>query len=515
MLLRNPIIPGYHPDPSVCRVGEDYYLVNSTFEFFPGVPIFHSRNLANWEQIGYVLTRRSQLELEGCRNSGGIYAPSIRYHDGMFYMITTNVTWKGNFVVHAERPEGPWSDPCWIDQNGIDPSLFWDDDGKCYYCSNGRNDGVRGIWAFEIDPMTGAILSDKKMVSAGCGGPATEGPHFYKRNGWYYLMVAEGGTEYQHSEVILRSRSIWGPYEECPYNPILTHRSRKNHEIQGTGHADLFEDQNGNWWAVFLAYRNFSHALLHNLGRETFLAPVTWTDDGWPIIGEGGHAELLMDVPLPAEPAPVCHDLVYDFAAGIPLRFEYTRNPDLRHFTTDPEKGTLTLHGTNVTLSEPGTSPTVISVQQTAFCTCTETVLDASSCTAARAGLSAYYNNDYHYDIYLSRQNGDLYVGFTKAVHDMTVELARVKVPDSGSITLRIVSDREKYSFYYVPESGESVFVGSGHNAGLSTEGTKTMTFTGTMFALFAENGDGTFRSFSMKETEDPVYRETLPGYQA
>ena len=155
MLFKNPVIPGYNPDPSICRVGDDFYLVNSTFEFFPGVPIYHSRNLVNWELTGYCLNRRSQLELEGCRNSGGIYAPTIRYHKGMFYMITTNVTDKGNFVVHTDDINKDWSDPAWIDQGGIDPSLFWDDDDCCYYCSTGNLDGVRGIVAFKIKPMTG------------------------------------------------------------------------------------------------------------------------------------------------------------------------------------------------------------------------------------------------------------------------------------------------------------------------------------------------------------------------
>ena len=508
MEYRNPIIPGYHPDPSICRVGNDYYLVNSTFEFFPGVPIFHSRNLVNWDLVSYALTRRSQLELEGCRNSGGIYAPSIRYHDGMFYMITTNVTWKGNFIVHSPSIEGPWSEPAWVDQDGIDPSLFWDDDGTCYYCSTGRKGGVKHIWAFAIDPLTGEILSEKHPISTGCGGPATEGPHIYKVNGWYYLMMAEGGTEYQHHEVITRSRHVFGPYEPCPYNPILAHKSRKGHEIQATGHADLVEDQNGNWWCVFLAYRNFSKALLHNLGRETFLAPVHWTEDGWPIVGDGGHVELKMDGPLPQQPEPVCHDIQWDFSSDkMDLRFEYTRNPDMANYTLDPGSGTLTLTGTEVTLSVPCSSPTILSTQQPSFFTETVVAMDAAKTSADRAGISAFYNNDYHYDLYLSRRDRKLFAGFTKAIHDMTVEIARVPLEtEDDEIRLIMKTDREKYSFYVQAGQTEPLFMGSGHNAGLSTEGTKTMTFTGTMIAMFAEKGQGVFRSFSMKELPDPAY---------
>ncbi len=503
MQFQNPIIPGYNPDPSICRVGDDFYIVNSTFEFFPGVPIYHSRNLANWELIGHCLTRRSQLELEGCRNSGGIYAPTLRYHDGVFYMITTNVTWKGNFIVYSNSINGPWSEPVWIDQGGIDPSLMWDDDGICYYCSTGRVNDVRGIVAFAINPMTGEILSEKKIISSGCGGSCTEGPHLYKINGMYYLMTAEGGTEYGHHENILRSNSIWGPYEQCPYNPILSHISRKNYEIQATGHADLVEDQNGNWWAVCLAYRNFSHALLHNLGRETFLAPVHWTEDGWPIIGIDGHVNLTMDGPLPADPLPVSHDLTLDLhREELDPHLVYTRNPNPENFVLDSKAGTLTLKGTDITISEPGTSPTILSTQQPAFCTHVESIMDASATHAQRAGISAYYNNDYHYDIYLSRDGEDTYVGFTKSIHDMTVEITRRKVSTNGDIRLIIDSDREKYTFSYQEKDGEIVTLGSGHNAGLSTEGTKTMTFTGTMFAMFAEKGDGVFKSFQIRVTE-------------
>lgn len=216
-------------------------------------------------------------------------------------------------------------------------------------------------------------------------------------------MTAEGGTEYGHHENILRSESVWGPYTPCPHNPILSHINRKGYEIQATGHADLVEDQNGNWWAVCLAYRNFSHALLHNLGRETFLAPVRWTEDGWPVVGNNGYIDLVMDGPLPQEPQTVCHDLETDFHSPVlDPHFVYTRNPQLDHFVLDPKAGTLTLKGTEITISEPGTSPTVLSTQQKAFCTHVEARMDASGSDARRTGISAYYNNDYHYDIYIS-----------------------------------------------------------------------------------------------------------------
>ncbi len=496
MKYKNPIIPGYSPDPSICRVGDDFYLVNSSFEFFPGVPIYHSTNLVNWELIGHVLDRESQLPLEGCRNSGGIYAPTIRYHEGRFYMITTNVTDKGNFVVHSDNPKGPWSEPAWIDQGGIDPSLFWDEDGTCYYCSTGTIDGVRGIVGFVINPDTGEILSEKKIIGTGCGGMCTEGPHVYKRNGWYYLMTAEGGTEYGHREAIGRSKSFWGPYENCPDRQILSHRERKRHEIQATGHADLVEDENGNWWAVFLGIRNFSKALLHNLGRETFLAPVTWKEDGWPVIGNDGLVELWMEGDLPGE-AVTGQDFSMDMDFCKPIlqyNVMFTRNPAWENYVQDTNERTLLLKGTSLTLDTAGVSPTIVSFRQPEFCTRVFAKLSLNESDAARAGISAYYNNEYHYDIYVGNDEQGQYIGFYKHIHDMGVELSRVCVPQkSENVRFEIVSDREKYRFFYAFDEEDFVEIGSGLNAGLSTEGTCTMTFTGTLYAVFAEKGNGKF----------------------
>lgn len=495
MQYKNPIIPGYSPDPSICRVGEDFYLVNSTFEFFPGVPIYHSKNLVNWELIHYCLTRKSQLYLEGCRNSGGIYAPTIRYHEGIFYMITTNVTDKGNFVVHTKDIYGEWSEPAWIDQGGIDPSLFWDEDGTCYFCSTGMLDGVRGLIAFEINPLTGEILSDKHLISKGCGGQCPEGPHIYKRNGWYYLMIAEGGTEYGHRETMQRSEKIYGPYEPAPRNPILTHMEYKKSEIHATGHADLVEDQNGNTWAVFLGIRKFGHPLLHNLGRETFLAPVIWDEDGWPMIGNNGTVELVMEAPLPAEVKPVNHSKKFDFGIS-PLGKElfYTRNPVEAHYRLDTERKELILKGTEVTINEPGASPTILSFRQPDFTTVVTAKVNVSKCNAKRCGLAAYYNNDYHYDIYLTFEQGQYYVGFYKHIHDFGMEIKRVSAAPEGILQFQIRTNREGYRFFYQEERDiEFQEIGFGHNAGLCTEGTMSMTFTGTLFSLFCEDGVGVF----------------------
>ncbi len=297
--FQNPIISGFYPDPSICRVGDDYYTVHSSFEYFPGVPIFHSRDLVHWEQIGYCLTRKSQLNLDHSRASGGIYAPTLRYHDGMFYMVTTRVDKGGNFFVTAKNPAGPWSDPIWVDASGIDPSLLFDADGAVYYVRHeGMGDGH--IVLGKINVQTGKLDGGLKEIWKGTGGIWPEGPHLYKVNGKYYLMIAEGGTSYDHRITIARSDSPWGPFEGNPQNPILTHRGQPENPIQATGHGDIVETPDG-WWLVCLGIRP-QGGTLHHLGRETYLTSFTWSADGWPVVRD---VALTMPAPhLPPHPWP-------------------------------------------------------------------------------------------------------------------------------------------------------------------------------------------------------------------
>src|SRR5581483_5212110 len=257
MRIANPIIPGFHPDPSICRVGDDYFLVTSSFEYFPGVPIFHSRDMGHWRQIGHCLTRPSQLPLPGVQASRGIFAPTIRHHDGVFYMVTTNVTSGGNFVVHTRDPFGAWSEPIWLGQGGIDPSLFFDADGRVYLTSTYTSGPVPdeidpatfswGVQQSEIDIASGRRLTEPRPIWGGTGGKYPEAPHLYRIGGAYYLMIAEGGTEYGHMVTIARGASPWGPWEPCPHNPIVSHRSLQS-PIQGLGHADLVEAADRSWW---------------------------------------------------------------------------------------------------------------------------------------------------------------------------------------------------------------------------------------------------------------------------
>ena len=346
---RNPIISGYHPDPSVCRVGSDFYLVNSSFQYFPGVPVFHSNDLINWEQIGNVLTRDSQLSLKGASSWLGIYAPTIRYNDGTYYMITTNVGNGGNFLVTATSPNGPWSEPVWLSQQGIDPSLYFED-GKVYMCSNPDD----AIWLSEIDAKTGKQLSKSRMLWQGDGGRYPEGPHIYKKDGYYYLLISEGGTEIAHHLTIARSRNIYGPYESDPANPLLTNCSRKgqNMQIQGTGHGDFVQAKDGSWWLVFLAYRNFGGSY-HHLGRETYLAPVEWKKGEWPVVNGGNPIDTLMNATtLTKHKMP--HAQPLDFSRGdLGPEYIHIQNPILENYIFKGNKLVLKGHGSLSVNNQP------------------------------------------------------------------------------------------------------------------------------------------------------------------
>lgn len=386
---RNPILPGFHPDPSIVAVGEDYYIVNSSFQYFPGVPIYHSRDLVHWDQIGNVLDRPSQLPLREATSWLGIYAPTIRYNDGTFYMITTNVGNGGNFMVTATDPAGPWSEPILLEQQGIDPSLYFED-GKCYMVSN--PDAT--ITLCEIDPVTGKTLSPGKALWRGTGGRFPEGPHIYKKGRWYYLLISEGGTELAHKLTIARSRKIYGPYESCPDNPILTHCSLAAQEsnIQGTGHGDLVQAADGSWHIVFLAYRR-NGGDYHHLGRETFIAPVTW-ENGWPVINGGKPIQEAVSGPK----------------ARIDYRFEMPFGPEWMHIQEPVQenyrcrRGVLELTGTGAGLSWGSWHPTALLRRQE--CADARFELPVKLLTDGEAGLTIYQIFCGHADFFI-RRSGD------------------------------------------------------------------------------------------------------------
>lgn len=367
-LFHNPVLAGFAPDPSICAVGEDFYLVTSTFAYFPGVPIYHSRDLVNWQQIGNVLEREEQLNLLGSRHSQGIYAPSIRYHDGVYYLTTTNVGHGGNFLVTATDPSGPWSEPYFIqDAPGIDPSLFFDEDGRCYYVGTRPNpkgstyDGDWEVWLQEFDVEKKVLIGVSTSLWKGALRDAIwpEGPHIYKKGAYYYLMIAEGGTGANHCITIARSHQIEGPYMGNPKNPILTHRHLgKAYPIQNVGHGDLIESTQGDWYLTCLASRMLEG--YSPLGRETFLAEVVWEDD-WPVVNPG-HGKLLEQQahPLPLQgQAAVTHYTFDQWNAA----FLFLRNPIQANYDLTARPGWLRLQPTAITLGELD-SPTYVGLRQ-------------------------------------------------------------------------------------------------------------------------------------------------------
>ncbi|GGP79929.1 glycoside hydrolase family 43 protein [Saccharothrix coeruleofusca] len=388
----NPVIPGLHPDPSACRVGEDYYLVCSSFEYFPGVPIFHSRDLVHWRQLGNVLDRPSQLPLPpDAAASDGIYAPTIRHHDGRFWLITTNVSHGGNFIVTAERPEGPWSDPVWIDLPGIDPDLAWDEDGNCW-CAFAGADGpaFHGVRIARVDPEAGKVLEGPFPAWAGTGLQWPEAPHLYRIGQWWYLVIAEGGTERGHTVAVARARSPRGPWEAAPNNPVLTHRST-NQPIQSTGHADLVTTPDGQWWMILLGTRPRGYSPgFHVLGRETFLTPVRW-EDGWPHVGPVNLRERAPGPPRPLEVEPVRDD--FDAPVLAPRWISPRSRPDDAWSLTE-RPGWLTLRATGSTLDRPGC--TFVGRRQRHQDSRTAVLLDPGS---GRAGLSVRMDEAHHYDL--------------------------------------------------------------------------------------------------------------------
>ena len=463
----NPILRGFYPDPSICRVGMDYYLVTSTFEYFPGLPIFHSKDLVNWEQVGHGFSRPTQMKISDVGPNGmGIFAPTIRYINGRFYIVCTNVSHeslnKGNFLIWTDDIRGEWSDPIWLDLPGIDPSLFVDDDGTVYYSGT---DG--GIYLVELNLETGET-SERRDIWFGTGAADPEGPHLYKKDGYYYLVISEGGTSYGHMISLARSRDINGPYEVYEKNPVLTNRSTGN-PLQAVGHADLFEDINGNWWAVCLAIRPSGYPLTHILGRETSLIPVTWKDGEWPSFGKDGHLYLEMEGPIPEtdwQPKMEKTDWLS----------LYTRHADL--ITQTPE-GFL-LHPNRVHLSDNAMMSWIGRRQQELNCTFEATIKLNFD---AEAGITTYLNPFHHYDLSVKREDGEYHLRFYRQIGSLR-NIEKQQIITGEMLTLRIVATSEMYFFSYQVDGREINLFGQGETKYLSTEvGGR---FTGLLLGIFA-----------------------------
>lgn len=463
--FRNPILPGCYPDPSICRAGDDYYLVTSTFEYFPGLPVFHSRDLVHWRQIGHVLDRPSQLPLDEVRPSGGLYAPTIRYSQGVFYVINTLMDGKtksGNFIATAADPAGPWSEPHWLEAvPGIDPSLFFDDDGRVWYTGNrmaahSQYEGHTEIWLQELDLDAMRLIGEPQVLWDGAvkGAVWAEAPHIYKVRGRYYLLIAEGGTERHHAVTVARSDKVTGPYEANPGNPILTHRHLGlDYPIVGTGHADLVETQTGEWWMALLAMRPYG-GFFYNLGRETFLVPVRW-EDGWPLVSPGtGRVEFSYPAPdLPEHRWPVTPSCDNFDGQTLALHWNFLRTPREPFWSLSERPGYLRLRLRPERLSEH-TNPSFVGRRQQHIHFAVQAALEFTPQSEHEcAGLALVQNSDFHFLLVVTKA-GQPVVRLIKRAHGTEELLAEQPAP-VGRFYLKVEGHEQAYSFYLAAQPGD------------------------------------------------------------
>lgn len=467
MIARNPILRGFYPDPSVCRVGNDYYMVNSTFSYVPGVPVWHSRDLVNWEQIGNVLERESQLPLDGAEMSRGIFAPSIRYHDGVFYMITTNVDNGGNFYVTATNPAGPWSEPVWLkapegQDEGIDPTLFFEG-GKCYYIGqrqkpNARFRGDCEIWIQELDLEKGELFGEVTSLYEGAMKDCewVEGPHIFHIGDYYYLTCAEMGTCFEHSISVARSKSLFGPYENYKCNPLLTHRhlGRKS-PIQNIGHGDLVDTPDGRWYLIMLGTRPIDG--ITELGRETFIAEVTW-EDGWPVVNPGvGQVLFEQEVALPEEKlsgTPAYEkEINIRYQDRLDMRLMTFRHPkrDMYRIVSANE---IAIAASTATPNDRDRSPSYIGIRQQEFGFEAQIDVRAFGTEGVHAGLLYLHSDDNYISLLISNEEGRQVVTACSCNKCEFTKLGKITLNEvwseasSDVVKLAIKGHHRKASFY-------------------------------------------------------------------
>lgn len=480
----NPIIPGFYPDPSICKYKDSYYMVHSTFQYFPGVTLFESKDLINWTQIGHVLTRESQLPLAEAGRSGGIFAPTIRCNEGRFYMVTTNVSAFGNFYVWTDDIHGEWSEPIIVEQDGIDPSLYFED-GKCYFMSNGTDDeGNGGIIQCEIDIETGKKLTPGRCIWKGTGGRYLEAPHLYKINGEYYIIAAEGGTEYGHFVICAKGKTPYGPFVSAPNNPILTNRNLGGYEIQGCGHGDLVEDENGNWWMVHLAFRQTGRWLMfHITGRETYLVPVEFDKDGWPLVGHNGTTLREIETDRLPDNLQQNKRKLYTIENTSPgIEWCFMRAPDREKYSFNDDS--IELLATTKKLSDHYGSPTFTCIRQ---CEMDGRVSCHVAVEEEEAGITLYMDNLHHYDFYIKRTADGALIEKRICIGDISYvqESVTIESKDIAEATLCIKLTPTDY-FFEAKHGDKNYDFGRNQTRYLATEVTEG--FTGVMIGLYAQS---------------------------
>ncbi|CAM0142826.1 unnamed protein product [Umbelopsis sp. WA50703] len=518
MKYRNPILPGFHPDPSICRVDKDYYLVCSTFEFWPGIPIYHSTNLAEWTLIGHALTRDSQFSLNGVASSGGVWAPTIRHHKGKFYVIVNALrdykagAWRHSRTFYVStsdiHTENSWSEPIYVNQRGIDPSLCFDGD-KVYLTTQGinnDNDRFWGIYQSEINIENGRHLTERRQLWEGHTFRATskerpEGPHLYHIGDWYYLQLAEGGTEERHMITCARSKDPYGPWEPCPWNPILNHYklSVENSPIRCTGHGDMFQDHDGDWWMVFLGTRRYTNTNDH-LGRETFLAPVSWKD-GWPIVNDQKPVQMIMEVSNSKNQNFVDRNLSFSDSfdtTTLDKSFNFIRNPYADLYSLEERPGWLRIYTSHIDLGQLD-SPAWVGRRQQAFNCVFKTLIDFKpKCSEQEAGLTLHANDFVHAEVGITVTAEGKRAVISRVwrsdlddLDELNVEkkyeiLTTEVLPDDEPVELQILADPTSYQFGYTPKGEKNVkILGTMSTKWFKRTENKRLHFTGVFAAMY------------------------------
>lgn len=509
----NPILSGFYPDPSICKVGNKFYIVNSSFSYFPGLPIFKSEDLVNWKQIGHVIHRKEQANFT-LGISKGMYAPTIRYHNETFYVVCTNVDAGGNFIVTAKNPAGPWSNPIWFPNiDGIDPDIFFDDNGKVYITHNGPppnnisvHEGHRAIYIFEYDIKNFKIIGEPKLVINGGTNMAEkpvwiEGPHIIKKDGFYYMICAQGGTEYRHTEVVFRSKNIFGPYESYEMNPILTQKNldpnRKN-QVTTTGHADFVQLPNGDWWSVFLGCRPYSDDF-YNTGRETFMLPVEWKN-GWPeIIGGNEPIPFIHkrpNLPLSTESvSPINGNFISDDefdSTALDFKWNFVRTPSEKWYNL--KDGKLFIKARKESIQTQTNFSFIARRQQhLQFGISTKVSFDLKS-NKETAGLAAFQNEKNYLllGIRLNAENKqEIYLEkATNEVNEGKSEIVRKQelLSSSKALFFRIEGEAQYFTFYYKRNQDDNwkVLAENVDASILSTK--KAGGFVGTYLGMYASS---------------------------
>lgn len=500
--FQNPILSGFYPDPSICRVGNDYYMVTSSFVYFPGLPIFHSRDLVHWEQIGHGISSPDQLDYKNCETSLGLWAPTIRYNNGTFYIINTFVSEgrearRDNYIITASDPAGPWSKAHFIEgADGIDSSLFFEKDGSVWYAGNYITEnplyeGHHGIYLCELDPETFQFKGERTVIWNGerTGSKWIEAPHLYFEHGYYYLIVAEGGTFTNHSVMMARSRTIDGDYEICPRNPIVSHRHLSlENEISVVGHGDIVETQNGEWWMVLLGVRPYKDAHF-NLGRETFLIPVCWESDGWLRVdnmnGLVNRSEHLPDLPS-FLPKPAFFSDNFE-STTLNLQWNTIHPPAKPFYSLSQRPGCLRMYLLPDTLHEI-CSPAFIGRRQQHACFRIQVSIDfIPENNSEEAGLALVQDDRFHYTFTIIQNQGSRMLQLTSTAFSKSIHLKDAVLPSDGRIYLTVTATTEGYHFYYGLSDQEYILFHA--NADLTLlSSLRNEGFTGTYIGMYASS---------------------------